>query len=251
MGDVEQNGHNPVSVSITSAELEKLSPKSIYFGHQSVGMNIIDGIVDIQSDLDVDLDFVESREIGSKNSFYHSHVGKNGDPISKIQDFARLVDGGIGSDVDIAFFKLCYVDFKSNTDAEAVFQIYRQSMDRVEKEYPQVCFVHVTMPLSVREKGLKTFVKGIIGRPRRGYGDNLKREKFNQLMREYYGETGLIFDLARFESTFPDGSRLEFEQNGEKYYALVPSYSSDGGHLNETGRRIIANNLLHFLLSIE
>jgi len=252
MDDIKQSGQHPVSVSVNSSDLEKLSQRTIFFGHQSVGFNILEGVTEILGEhKNIKLDIVESKDFGSATRFYHSRVGQNGDPVSKIQDFTSMIDGGIGKQADIAFFKLCYVDFRSSTDAEAVFQIYRQSMEKLQQSYPDVRFVHVTTPLTIREKGIKTIIKGIIGRARWGYEDNQTREIFNQLIRKEYGQAGLVFDLARLESTLPDGSRLEYEHGGEEYYALVPAYSSDGGHLNEIGRRYIAGNLLNFLASIE
>ena len=240
------------TVPVNNSELEKLSQKTIFFGHQSVGFNILEGISEIIGEhKNVNLKIVESKEIGSKKQFYHFRIGKNGDPAFKMQDFADMLDGGIGRQADIAFLKLCYIDFWFNTNVEEVFQKYRQTMERLQDSYPNVLFVHFTAPLTVRENGVKTLIKGMIGRPRWGYEDNLIREKFNRLMRDEYGQTGLVFDIARLESTLPDGSRLEYKLNDQEYFALVPEYTSDGGHLNETGRRIIANNLLHFLASIE
>jgi hypothetical protein len=69
------------------------------------------------------------------------------------------------------------------------------------------------------------------------------------LRKEYTGKEP-IFDLAALESTNPDGTRLSFTQNGKTAYALVPTYTTDGGHLNEQGRKLVAEQLLIFLASL-
>ena len=42
-----------------------------------------------------------------------------------------------------------------------------------------------------------------------------------------------------------------FEKDGRTYYALAPLYTNDGGHLNETGRKVVAEKLLYFLASLK
>ncbi len=65
------------------------------------------------------------------------------------------------------------------------------------------------------------------------------------MAKHYQGRT--IFDLARIESTRPDGTRNEFDWNGQVAYSMLDAYSSDGGHLNEIGRRLAAEELIHTL----
>ena len=59
-----------------------------------------------------------------------------------------------------------------------------------------------------------------------------------------------LFDLAMVESTYEDGSRYTFSANGHTYYALVPEYTKDGGHLNELGQKVAAEQLLIFLAGL-
>jgi hypothetical protein len=73
------------------------------------------------------------------------------------------------------------------------------------------------------------------------------RTRFNDILRKYYSEKEPFFDLAKAESTFPDGKRETFEVDGKTYEAMVPMYSDDGGHLNELGRSHIA---VLFLLTL-
>ena len=58
------------------------------------------------------------------------------------------------------------------------------------------------------------------------------------------------FDLALVESTRPDGTREFFYRKGVSYSALTPAYSDDGGHLNNEGRRHVAERLLVFLCDL-
>jgi hypothetical protein len=51
------------------------------------------------------------------------------------------------------------------------------------------------------------------------------------------------------ESTFPDGTRETFSSDEKTYYALVPEYTYDDGHLNETGRKKAAEQLLLLLVN--
>ena len=53
-----------------------------------------------------------------------------------------------------------------------------------------------------------------------------------------------LFNLAKSESTFPDGSRMSFQKDGEIFYSLVPLYTDGHGHLNEIGRKKIAESFL-------
>jgi lysophospholipase L1-like esterase len=64
---------------------------------------------------------------------------------------------------------------------------------------------------------------------------------------EKYEKNGTLFDLARYESTYADGSRFSFTKDNQKYFALIPEYAEDLGHLNELGRKIIAKQLLVYL----
>ncbi len=75
---------------------------------------------------------------------------------------------------------------------------------------------------------------------------NARREEYNDLVRSRYAND-YIFDLAKVESTYPDGRREFIEQNGKKYYSLINGYTDDGGHLNKTGRTIAAVELLKTL----
>jgi len=87
--------------------LKKVAGQRIYFGHQSVGYNILDGLKDVaQMNPQAHLNIIEVNDpakLDGEPAFVHSTVGHNTDPISKLDDFSKFLDHGIGTKVDIAF----------------------------------------------------------------------------------------------------------------------------------------------------
>ena len=239
---------------IPEATWKKLSEKKIFFGHQSVGFNIIDGIKDVMKEYPaIKLNIVETNDPGEfdKPVFEHSRAGKNIDPESKCDAFAEYLRNGIGKKADIAFLKFCYVDVRANSDVQKVFDYYKKTIESLEKEYPDVTFVHFTVPLTVTKTSIKTWIKKIIGKKDIWeYDDNIKRNEYNDLLRKYYSGKEPVFDIAEIESTYPDGKRCTFSKDGKTYYSLVPEYTNDGGHLNEKGRKIVAEKLLVLLANL-
>lgn len=179
----------------------------------------------------------------------HTLVGKNEEPLSKIADFEAALEH-VAPRAQVAFFKFCYVDFDEKSDAEAVFSAYRDFVARVQAKYPNMKWVHVTVPLTVVQRGVKAWLKQkILGRAPWGAAENAVRERFNALMRsQFSGEA--LFDLAALESTKRDGTGEFFEYEGKMVPALVPEYSDDGQHLNEGARLRVAEALLLFLAKL-
>ena len=250
---VEKASQFPTVKDVPISSWKKLSEKKIIFGHQSVGYNIIDGIRDLMKEHpQIKLNIVETADKSDfkEGLFAHVGVGKNREPESKTHTFARLMEGGIGGKADIAFFKFCYVDANDRTDIQKLFRDYESTLFRLREAYPETIFIHVTMPLTSIQIGPKAWVKKILGRQIRGIDDNIKRNQFNDMLRKEGEGKAPIFDLAKIESTFPDGTRSLLRKNGEVIYSLVPDYTHDGGHLNPFGRKIIAEQLLVFLAQL-
>lgn len=231
----------------------RLSEKKIYFGHQSVGYNIMHGVEAVlkQNPL-IKLRMVETYdpEKITTGMFAHSQIGYNYKPKTKTEGFAFLMKAGLGTTVDYAFHKYCYVDILAYSDVEDLFLNYKVTISKIKSKNPSAQIIHVTVPLSTLESGLKTKIKKMIGRPLAGFQSNIKRNQFNSKMIAEYEGKDPIFDLAKFESTLPDGSRSQFVNNGETYYALPAVYASDDGHLNEEGGTYIAEQLLLFLANV-
>ncbi|MBN2592438.1 MAG: hypothetical protein JXA81_02940 [Sedimentisphaerales bacterium] len=246
----------PLIDDVQAEHWAKLAQKKIFFGHQSVGYNIIDGITDIVNERDyIKLNIVEAREPAAfdRPVFAHSQVGMNTEPFSKIERFVEIMDAGVGGKVDIAFFKFCYVDIMRDSDPREIFDGYSAAMEELTKRYPNTKFLHVTVPIRSVPKGakrrLKQTVKLLIGRP--GFvEDNMMRLNYNDLLNNANSKTGLFFDLAHVETVNSSGFRCYARKGAEKVSALAPEYTEDGGHLNNLGRKKVAEQLLIILAEI-
>lgn len=238
---------------LTRTDLEVLSKKTLFFGHQSVGYNIIEGVEEVLRDhKEAPWQVAEAAGVADvrRPALVHSAVGKNGEPESKIRDFAARFSSGASSGADIAMFKFCYVDVNRGTDAQRLFALYKSSMDELAKAHPQTRFIHVTVPLKATIKGWKAQVKNLIGRPDGFIPDNVRREEFNQLMRAEYGPRNTLFDLAMIEATRPDGAPVYDTVDGRAIPSMAREYTYDSGHLNEQGRRRVAERFLSFLAAL-
>ncbi len=230
-----------------------LAQKRVFFGHQSVGGEIVDCISELVREKPaLGLRVVAADSLPAEGGcFAHAFIGRNGEPGLKTDDFAQRIEGGIGRRADIAFHKYCFADIAGGTDVAAVFAHYRTVMTKLRADYPGVTFVHVTTPLvTSRAGGAKLVVQRLLGRAPQRVGSNIARERFNDLMRAEYAGREPVFDLAQIESTRPDGRREGVAFGGRPGYALFPGYSSDGSHLNEAGRRRVAEALLVFLAGL-
>jgi len=233
---------------------QKLSGKRIYFGHRSVGNNIIAGIVDLMKENPhIKLNIVETCDKVDFRAglFAHSKVGENGNPRSKIDAFEDFMDNGIGGKADIACFKFCFADIKADTNFKKVFLDYMNTMSQLKKRYPDTIFVHVTVPLGITRTTWRTWIKKLMGKKEIWeYDHNVARNKFNELLKKEYGGKEPVFDLAKVEFTYPDGRAETFTKKEKRYYSLVPDYTHDGSHLNELGRKIVAEQLLILLANL-
>ena len=236
--------------------IEKVSQRPVYLGHQSVGSNILGGIAQWETESGVEWPKKESREWPasdsmSKVSLVHFGIGQNGGPHSKIDDFASLVDGIPQEGKPVVFFKFCFVDVDAGTDVEALFSHYQEQMLNLKEKYPHLQFVLITVPLTYKYTGLKEMARKLLGRSFSRVKDNASRDLFNTLLREKLADHFPVFDLARLESTTPDGQTYGNRKKGKEIPRMYPAYSADGGHLNEFGAKYISWNLLAFLAELE
>ena len=235
---------------ITASEWGSLQDVTMYFGHQSVGENILDGIALLKDEnQNIKLSVREGNtadqlQIGV---LLQSKIGENGNPESKINAFKKIIDEGLGNHANIAFFKFCYIDFSAKTKPDEVFKAHKIVMDELEQAYPKTLFIHSTVPLVAIQHGAKTWIKKLLGKTLDGVNGNIVRNRYNKLLRKEYGEN-VIFDIARAESTKPGGNRENFTKDGEPYFAMYRGYTSDGGHLNTKGRKHVASTFLETLL---
>lgn len=238
---------------IPAEDWQKLSQKKIYFGHQSVGNNIIDGINKImQSNKTIKLNIVKTTDPAAfdKPIFAHSDVGKNDDPESKIKAFQEYIRKGIGNKADFAFFKFCFWDIRNKTDVKAVFQSYKEALSQLKTKFPSTRFIHMTVPLMSYQNGIKSRIKRVLNMSIESDIDNIKRNELNELILNEYNGKEPVFDIAMAESTLPDGTRTSFSKDGKTYYTLADDYTNDGGHLNEKGQKVVVEQFLVFLAQL-
>lgn len=230
-------------------DLENLfKTKRIYFGHQSVGANVVDGAQSLldRSGIDLQLGKIE-KNTSSDSGFFHSHVGKNFDPLSKLNAFKGIATERAGKNYDYVGVKLCYVDITRNTDLQGLFDAYKATIEYVRQANSKITIFHFTVPLMIApEDNFRTFVKRVLGR----YDNNVARNKYNDMLRSEYKESSLLFDIAKLESTLLNGDKVWFEVNGTRYQSLASEYTTDGGHLNDQGRDYIGYEFLKFLAGL-
>jgi hypothetical protein len=226
------------------AALERLAHERVFFAHQSVGANILDGVQRLAHAEGVSVRIAElpSASAVAPGTVGHFFVPENGAPLAKLENFGRAL--GEGSHVDVAVLKFCYADIDAGSDPAALFARYETTIEALRKANPRTVFVHVTLPLTTAQGGVKALVKRLIGRAPYGTVENVRREEYNRLLRQTYGGREPVFDLARVESTAPDGHRVTVAWNGAVAPAMAPEYTDDGGHLNAEGRRRAARALI-------
>jgi hypothetical protein len=250
----------PKLQEVPASAWKNLAQKRIWFGHQSVGYNIVEGMQEVLAENShVQLNIINSNQPQTIKTpgFVHFEVGNNTDPKGKINDFFTRLGAAKTAKPDIAFFKFCYVDVASYTpDVSQLFNDYKAAMTKLSKAHPETTFIPVTVPLTTEPgglEGLTSKAKNWVRTIAKGQGelsDNLARSKFNDLLRKEYAGKVPIFDLAKAESTTPDGKLQVFSQGGQRYFTLVPTYTDDGGHLNSIGRKVVAEQLLIFLAKL-
>ena len=235
-----------VASGITTDDLAKVSRTRVFFGHQSVGMNVLEEVPGIYAAHGMAAPPIErdGTRPGAEDGFIgHAFIGANEKPLVKIGDFDAKLRSGIGEQADVAMMKLCYVDIMSDTDADALLTRYRETIAALERDFPKATFVHVTVPLMTEQGSLSKLKSLLTGSGRFGPAENAARERLNALIRRDYAG-GHLYDLAAIESTAPDGSRATGTYQGQPYYRLYDGYASDSGHLNGEGARVAASGWL-------
>jgi hypothetical protein len=213
--------------------IAQIKTLDVYFEHASVGSNITDGLAALAAS--------KSRYNCDRHtwgntfdaSWYSSHdgFGDNARGNPGLQQKISLFDTNMRSSdfanaVDVAMFKFCFID--TTGTAQEAFNGVRSVMDSLERDYPHTIFVWWTMPLNTT-------------------GDQ-RKDEYNKLVRDYCSANNKhLFDLADIESHTPE-SAAQTDASGRE--VLYGGYSSDGGHLNQTGSLRIANAWWLFLATL-
>ena len=231
-----------ITASLTRRDWDAARARTVFFGHQSVGENILDGLRQIaEAERWPALRVVDARQAANAEPrLIHQKVGQNGDPASKIVGFREALASGPGAQADIALMKFCFWDIRRDTDVDRVFEQYRREMAEISRQFPRLTLLHATVPLVVEDRDLRARVRRLVGRSAPTDVDNAKREQLNQKIRATYGDR--VFDIARAEQ--------EPGRNGAGVPYLAAAFSSDGAHLNDAGRREVAAEFVRTLAAI-
>jgi hypothetical protein len=231
-----------LSLAGVKSRLDRLDGLRVYFGHQSVGANILEGLRHLGVELGLPVTLAEPGFAARDRGLHltHSLIGTNTDPVSKLTDFGEAASR-LGGDVDVAMMKFCYADIRAGTDVDDVFRRYCATVETVVRAHPELTIAHITAPLTSRSTGIRSRLRALKGRPNASDDDNLQRERYNDLVRTYFAKEP-IFDLADIEAEAPGGRHRD--RHGELRRQLAPELTDDGGHLNDAGRRAAATALL-------
>ena len=238
---------SPTTDPRLAADLAAVRDSRIFFSHHSVGENIIDGMRMVAAEVHASPPAfapLQRAASGAGPAFFHASGGRNGDPAGKIAFFEATLRGNPGLKPDVAFMKFCFVDIVPSTDVENLFARYERAMESLKREFPGIRFAHVTFPLVPRPMDLKSRVRRMLGLREWTDASNAKRHEFNEkLRRTFAGDP--IFDLARIESTLPDGTVVSFEVDGKRIPSMADAYGDS--HLNATGKRVARAAAIRFL----
>lgn len=226
-------------------------PYSVFFGHQSVGADIIRGLSEL-SDVErgtgpriCDRHHIDTSRGAADTPWLliHSPVGRNREPLSKLDEFERLTREEFATRIDVALLKFCYIDITSATPVAELFQTYITRMTALADAIPHVRIAHVTVPLRSVQPAWRAALGRVLGRSDPEVEHNRAREDFNRRLREAVPPASL-FDLAAIESGQPENG---LDQALPR--SLRADWTNDGGHLNALGRKIAARTFLQFLES--
>jgi hypothetical protein len=216
---------------------EALAQKRLFFGHKSIGRSVMEGVELLQREYPL----LRPVEIG------HGSIGKNFDPQSKLDVFEATATGN--EQLDGVMLKFCYVDVNRLNDADRLIRLYQERMGRMKEANPAQQWIHFTLPIESPPLTFMAYLKEAAKRAllRPGIVEkNAARHAYSEQLITLAGEEP-VFDIALVESIGPDGRRHYYSRWGKKIYCMAPAYTKDGGHLNEKGRRVVAEQFLIFL----
>lgn len=232
---------------------ETLSKKKIFFAHREFGDEIIDGMEAVIAEhpqVHLDIKTTANPADFDEPVFAHARIGTCMQPKTKTEGFLNALQSGTGTRADIVMLKFCFMDLIWQADAEYVFGEYQKMTAEVKDRYPDLQLVHITVPLTAKPAGnhaiIRESAKLLLGRPS-ALDDNLRRKQYNDRLRQIYGNSGCLFDLALIESINPDGLKYTTEiRQTSSVLVKAAEYSPQGGgaHLNTTGRKVVAEQFL-------
>jgi hypothetical protein len=227
--------------AFSPADFDAVRNHFMFFGHQSVGQNIVDGFGDLASDSRYALNICWVSEWGELSSacpaighgsggLGNNAVGENYEPETKIASFdSYMRAGAMGGKVAIAFFKFCFVDISEDTDVGALFSAYKAEMESLEASYTTTTFVYATVPLLTSDDL-----------------SNVRHNQYNKLVRDYCVANGKpLYDIADIEALDRNGAACTFQYaDGATYSKLCADWQGSDAHLNADGGQRAAKAMM-------
>jgi hypothetical protein len=234
---------------VTAEQWNTLSKRTFYFGHQSVGANIVDGVREIAAQRpEIQLRIVSDAPTPAAGVLNEFPIGRNEDPESKNAAMIAATQSALGP-LPVVMFKYCFVDVDEAADVRSLFQHYRQTVAAVRSRHPEAVVVHVTLPLATEPSKLRYYMNTVRGIPTTRDA-NARRNEYNEMLRAAFAGKEPVFDLAAVESTHADGTLEYGMRDGARVPALAPEWSADGAHLNAAGRKHVAEQFLATLATL-
>ncbi|MCL1918922.1 MAG: hypothetical protein FWG14_11495 [Peptococcaceae bacterium] len=231
--------------------VQAVAQTNYFFAHGSLGGNIVEGLSELHTDnaalYSLTIETLRSStpdpppEVQPGTVYAVNRGNQSTD--NKRSWFDSYMDKGWGRKVTAVLNKYSYRDsdtFNSKSDkidmiltfddnlkrARAEAESYTYSMGTIQLENPDLKVVFTTMPLVPRDDRA-----------------NMMRYAFNQWIRDYCQTNGyFLLDIADIESHYPDGTPNTgfFAPADSSFEQMVSLYTSDGGHLNVDGKRLVA-----------
>ncbi len=228
---VQQVATYPTSV------VARIRPLRFFFSHASVGGNMVDGLDDLHASdaarypLQVYYSCSDFPPVPTLNGCVHEYGRGNPGWQEKMDWFADYVDNGWRfPQVNIAIDKLCYID----QDADVSY--YLTTMTNLEARNPETLFAYATMPLTTDSDE-----------------DNYRRNLYNDAVRAWVtNRNAVLFDIADIEAHYTNGTHYTFTYSGRTCQRLCPSYTTDGGHLDDgtLGRKQVAKGFYSLAIQL-
>jgi hypothetical protein len=228
-----------------------VASRTIYFGHQGVGNGVVAGVEGVASEHALPLRVVQTRDPATITgpAFVHFLAGQSRDFASKNAAVLRLLESPTRARKPVLMLKYCYGDIKSAADTTTMFEAYRDTVDTIQFEHPDVTVLHATIPLVTVESALESGTRQFFGRQTMRDGA-IARHRYNELVRFEFTDTEPIFDLAKVEATQPDGTLAGFSAGGRLIETLATENTDDGTHLNARCQKAAAQALLDLLSDV-
>jgi acetyltransferase-like isoleucine patch superfamily enzyme len=207
--------------------LAEIARAPVFFAHDSVGDDILDGLRVLTAPCKV--------------RWTSRRVGRNGDPIGKIDGFCRAVIEGPGRDAPVAIFKLSFADFEEDTDVSRVFDHYHRAIRRLYTTRPLTKILHVTVPLTRPQPEVGAWLRRRIAGGEAVSVKNAVRHEYSERIRDAFSASHAVFDLAAAQACAP---------TTDPSPVLAREMTSDGRRLSALGRERLATELVQALAKV-